>query len=98
MLRFLAENFRQPITVADVADRAGISKGHASALFQRQVNISIIGYLTKLRLYHAQSALANSDEKIVNIALDAGLGSMSQFYEIFHRANGLTPQKWRDAR
>jgi len=41
--------------------------------------------------------LANSDEKIVNIALDAGFGSMSQFYEIFHRATGLTPQKWRDA-
>ena len=46
MLRFLAENFRQPTTVADVADRAGISKGHASALFQSQMNISIIGYLT----------------------------------------------------
>lgn len=97
MLRFLAENFRQPTTVADVADRAGISKGHASALFQSQMNISIIGYLTELRLYHAQSALANSDEKIVNIALDAGFGSMSQFYEIFQRTTGLTPQKWRDA-
>ena len=63
MLRFLAENFRQPTTVADVADRAGISKGHASALFQSQMNISIIGYLTELRLYHAQSALAIATRK-----------------------------------
>jgi len=63
----------------------------------RGVSFSIIGYLTELRLYRAQSALADSDEKIVNIALDAGFGSMSQFYEIFHRATGLTPQKWRDA-
>ena len=74
-----------------------LKKSGSSALFKSQMNISIIGYLTELRLYRAQSALANSDEKIVNIALDAGFGSMSQFYEIFHRATGLTPQKWRDA-
>jgi transcriptional regulator GlxA family with amidase domain len=71
-----------------------LKKSGASALFKSQTNISIIGYLTELRLYRAQSALANSDEKIVNIALDAGFGSMSQFYEIFHRATGLTPQKY----
>ena len=66
-----------------------MKKSGASALFKSQMNISIIGYLTELRLYRAQSALANSDEKIVNIALDAGFGSMSQFYEIppRHRPN-----------
>ncbi|NCF48913.1 MAG: helix-turn-helix domain-containing protein [Bacteroidetes bacterium] len=97
MIRYMAENYRLPTTVADIAAEAGISKGHAMTLFQKQMNTSMISYLNELRLRHAQSALANSNEKIVNIAFDAGFGSMSQFYEVFQRATGDSPQVWRNS-
>ncbi|MDA9639483.1 helix-turn-helix transcriptional regulator [SAR116 cluster bacterium] len=93
----MSENYRLPTTVADIAAEAGISKGHAMTLFQKQMNTSMISYLNELRLRHAQSALANSNEKIVNIAFDAGFGSMSQFYEVFQRATGDSPQVWRNS-
>jgi AraC-like DNA-binding protein len=39
--------------------------------------------------------LVNGDDKILNIALDSGFGSVSRFYEIFVRDTGITPRAYR---
>ena len=95
MIRFIAENYKNSITVADVAEAAGISKGHAMILFQKTLETSINSYLTNLRLHHARTMLVNGDDKILNIALDSGFGSVSRFYEIFVRDTGITPRAYR---
>ena len=95
MIRFIAENYKHPITVADVAAAAGVSKGHAMSLFQKTLETSINSYLTNLRLHHARTMLVNGDDKILNIALDSGFGSVSRFYEIFVRDTGITPRAYR---
>jgi AraC-like DNA-binding protein len=95
MVRFIAENYKHPITVTDVAAAAGVSKGHAMSLFQKTLQTSINSYLTNLRLHHARTMLVNGDDKILNIALDSGFGSVSRFYEIFVRDTGITPRAYR---
>jgi AraC family transcriptional regulator, melibiose operon regulatory protein len=97
MIRFIAEHYRQPICVADVANAAGVSKGHAMSLFRIALETSINGYLTHLRLHHARTMLVNGDDKILNIALDSGFGSLSRFYEIFVRETGVTPKAYRQS-
>ena len=54
-------------------------------------------YLTKLRLYHAKSALVGSSDKILTIAMDSGFGSLSRFYEVFVKDTGQTPQNFRQS-
>ena len=97
MVRFIAENYKQPMTVTDVAAAAGVSKGHAMSLFQKTLETSINSYLTNLRLHHARTMLVNSDDKILSIALDSGFGSVSRFYEIFVRDTGTTPKAYRQS-
>ena len=95
MVRYIAENYRHPISIADIANAAGVSKGHAMGLFRKALQTSINAYLTELRLHHAKTMLVNGDEKILSVAMDSGFGSLSQFYEVFTREVGMTPKSWR---
>lgn len=97
MIRFMAEHYTQSITIKDIAMASGVSEGYAMGLFQKALSMSMTNYLTKLRLYHAKSALVESNEKILNIALDSGFGSLSRFYEVFGQDTGTTPQSFRQA-
>ena len=97
MVRFMAENYTQPISVEDIASAGGISEGYAMGLFQKTLGMSMTAYLRKLRLYHAKSALVESEEKILTIAMDSGFGSLSRFYEVFGEDTGQTPQSFRQA-
>ena len=97
MIRYMAEHYTQPITIADIANAGGVSQGYAMTLFQKTLNLSIKTYLNRLRLYHAKSALLATDEKILTIAMDSGFGSLSRFYEIFALEEGQPPQAYRQA-
>ena len=95
MVRFLAEKYTSDIHISDVAGAAKISKGYAMRSFQNSIGMSINAYLTQLRLHHAKAGLMDSKEKVINIALDSGFGSLSRFYEVFTAEMGMTPHKFR---
>ncbi|PHR62057.1 MAG: AraC family transcriptional regulator [Robiginitomaculum sp.] len=95
MLRFVAENFGSQISVSDVADHVNLSPSYAMSLFRRAVGIPVKEHITQIRLSHAQMLLANSDVKILSVAMDSGFGSLSSFYEAFQSHVGKTPAAFR---
>ncbi|MCO4798456.1 MAG: helix-turn-helix domain-containing protein [Colwelliaceae bacterium] len=97
ILRFIADNYDQKITVKDIAAETGLHPNYAMKLFIRVLKISIKQYVNKLRLQHAQALLIDTNEPILNIALKAGFGSISRFYDIFHREYHKTPQQFRNS-
>lgn len=99
MLRFIADNYCDPITVTNVADHVNLSPSYAMTLFRRVVGVPIKEHITRIRLSHAQMLLSNSDAKILSIAMDSGFGSLSSFYEAFQSHLDTTPSVFRrDAR
>ncbi len=96
ILRFIADNYDQKITIKDVAAKTGLHPNYAMKLFHRVLKISIKQYINKLRLQHAQALLIDTNDAILNIALKAGFGSISRFYDIFHREFNKTPQQFRN--
>lgn len=95
MIKFLAENYSEPLNVKSVASAGGVSEGYAMSLFQKKLNKNITSYLNQLRLHHAKSALIDGNDKISNIAHDSGFGSLSRFYEVFLKETGLSPSEYR---
>lgn len=95
MLRFIADNYVSPITVADVAGHVGLSHSYAMGLFRKVVGVPIKEHITRIRLSHAQMLLASSDMKILSIAMDSGFGSLSSFYEAFQGHTHKTPAAFR---
>lgn len=96
LLQYLQANFSRPIDVADCARNAGLSPGHASALFKRTFGGALKAHLSGLRLKHAQRLLATTHEKVQTIANACGFASASRFYDAFVREVGCTPQVFRE--
>ncbi len=60
------------------------------------MKISIKQYINRLRLLHAQALLVDTEQGVLNIAIEAGFGSISRFYDIFQQELQMTPQQYRN--
>lgn len=93
--RFIAENYREPITVDDIAAHTQLHPNYAMNLFRNRSGQTIIECLTQHRIAHAQRLLLTTDDKVLEIALDSGFGSLSRFYTAFTAACGVKPLQYR---
>ena len=65
------------------------------ALFQRTIGVPIKRHITRIRISHAQMLLANSNLKILGVAMDSGFRSLSSFYDAFKRLTDKSPAAFR---
>jgi AraC-like DNA-binding protein len=69
---------------------------HLSRVFQKLVGMSFSEKRAELRMARAEELLATSNSKVVQVALDSGYNSLSQFNLMFIRRYGISPGKWRE--
>jgi AraC-like DNA-binding protein len=95
MVDYITNNFKEAIKIDDIAKEAGIHPNYAISLFHKEGGINITNYILMLRIYESQRLLLTSDMKIVDIAMEAGFGSMSNFYKYFKKICGKKPKDYR---
>lgn len=95
---YIALHYTELITIEQIAQAVSLNPNYAMTLFRQHFNQSIMDYLTKFRVAHAQRLLLSSNTSIHNIAQQSGFGSISQFYTTFKRAIGTTPNQYRHLR
>jgi AraC-like DNA-binding protein len=83
MAHFVAEHYRQALHIENIAHVVNLHPNYAMSLFRQTFSMSLIEYLTEHRIAHAQRLLATTDDNVLNIALECGLGSLSRFYTVF---------------
>lgn len=92
---FVARNYTQSLTVDDIGRAVGLHPDYAMGVFKKSFGMTLIDYLTKLRIFHAQHLLITSDSKILGISLSSGFPSISRFNAAFRAETGLTPSNYR---
>lgn len=97
MLRFVAEHYVDPINLQDVAEAGGVSQNYAVSLFKKVLGRTIKAYITDIRIFHAKMLLAETDKKILTVAMDCGFGSLSSFYAAFQSQTGTAPATFRSS-
>ncbi|MCP2264295.1 helix-turn-helix domain-containing protein [Promicromonospora thailandica] len=95
MVRYVAEHFREPLTVTDVARTVRLHPGYAMAQFRRVVRTTIVDYLTRCRLAEARRLLVTTDLPVTDVAAESGFSSVSRFYSAFGAACGMPPAAYR---
>lgn len=94
--RFIAQHYREPLSVELIADDAGLHPKYLMRLFKKQSGTSVWEYLTRLRVAHAQRLLITTDMKVLDVALESGFGSVAPFYAAFAtHSRGLRPLDYR---
>lgn len=94
-IRFIEDNFSQPIHAKDVSNSVYLSYSHLSRLFKKYEGRSINQYLNRVRLINAQLMLKCSGKSIRTIARETGFNSDYYFCSIFKKAYGISPMQYR---
>lgn len=88
----------EPLTVKTVAEAAGLSVFHFCRYFRAMTGDSVMGYVRARRLSLAVPRLSESDDRLIEIAFDAGFESQEAFTRAFKRRFGVTPGAVRRGR
>lgn len=89
---FLEKNYREPLDVAAIAKRAGMSASSLHEHFKRATSLSPIQFVKRMRLHEAR-ALLMSGRGASEAAFDVGYSSPSQFSREFRRMFGQAPSQ-----
>ena len=68
VIAYISGNFRQPISLDDVAKQVGASKCHVSRIFSSKLHTDFHSYVNSFRLNLAQNLLCNTDLDILTIS------------------------------
>lgn len=94
-LEYMAQNFREDITVEQLAELVHLSKSHFMRCFRKAVGIGAIEHLTQLRIQAACEALGDGREQIADIAFACGYSNLSNFNRQFLKRVGCSPKEYR---
>jgi len=83
------------LSFPELAAHVGCCPRHLSRLFQEVVGMSFREKREEFRLGRAQELLANTNSKVIDVALESGYQSLSLFNLMFKRRFGVTPAQWR---
>jgi len=95
MVRHIIEHLSEPLTAEDVASVVGLHPNYALNLFTNVMRVPVRKFVVRMRLIRARSLLFEGNLSIANVAYYSGFTSLSQFYEHFRAAYGITPREMR---
>ncbi|WP_343210625.1 response regulator transcription factor [Anaerolentibacter hominis] len=88
-------NYRNHITLEDIANHIYLNKTYISQLFKRDLDTSFGSYLESVRISKAQELLRSSSMNVTQIAEEVGYTSQSYFTKVFKKKVGMGPLKYR---
>jgi len=83
-------SYAEPLTVSDLASAGGLCPSHLSALFSRELGVSPVAYLLRVRIREARLLLARG-LRVKEVAQRTGFRSQHYFCRQFRQRVGMTP-------
>lgn len=93
--RYIRENYRDAINVADMASKSGYSQVHFINRFKANYGMSPKQYALEVRLRKAKELLLTTDRSSKEIAYMCGFSDELYFLRFFKKRTGLTTSAFR---
>lgn len=95
VVSYLAEHFRQEITLEDLADEFKTSRTYVCKRFKQLFGENFSSYLKRLRVEDAKRLLLESQQEVRDIAFETGFQNAAYFTKVFREQTGTTPSEYR---
>ncbi|NUO55785.1 MAG: helix-turn-helix domain-containing protein [Hamadaea sp.] len=95
VLDWAREHLAEPLTVADLAERARLGQRTFVRRFAETTGTSPLRWLTIERVRLAQQLLETTDQPVERIAGAVGFGTAANLRQHFSRATSVSPQTYR---
>lgn len=94
-IEFIESNLGYKISSHEVSQKAGISQWHFQRIFKALTNETLKAYIRSRRLANALEKLLITNQRILDIAIDAGFESQESFTRAFKNSFNMTPNEAR---
>lgn len=95
-LWFIESHYGESLSLATIAEVAGVSPFHLARLFTAMTGCSVVRYLRARRLSEAARRLADGAPDILEVAMSCGYGSHEAFTRAFGEQFGMSPSRVRE--
>ena len=95
VLNFIRKNYNKDLNLQDMAEAVALSPKYFCRLFKENTGHTPIEYLNWFRINRACTLLRETNEKLLEIAMECGFNDFSYFTKTFRRYKGITPSKYR---
>jgi AraC family transcriptional regulator len=92
---YIDTHFHEPLSLADLAAVAGLSRMHFAAQFRAATGYRPHDYLLCQRIESAKAILSNTGMPLAQVAVALGFQAQAHFSTVFKRLTGETPARWR---
>lgn len=95
ILNYIQFHLDSSLTLSEIADQCGMSVSYLSAIFKKEMGISVITYINQKRVHMALQLLNTTDYSIQEISSHVGILDNNYFTKIFKKEIGCTPSEYR---
>ena len=93
---YINQNYAERLTLSDAAEMAYMSPNYFSQYIKKVTGQNFSDYLNSLRIKKAQDMLKDTDNSVIDAAMACGFRNMSNFYRMFKKYTGTTPNAKSD--
>jgi AraC-like DNA-binding protein len=95
VVRYVEQHFADRISMAELADLAGLSSTHFHRRFRQLLRMTPMQYLRTVRVQAAEHLLTTTSRELSDVGLAVGFTDQSHFTRRFRETTGLTPHAYR---
>jgi AraC family transcriptional regulator len=92
---YVVTHLEERISLADLAEAAGLSRMHFAAQFRAATGCRPHDYVLQQRIESAKDILSTTDMPLAEVALAVGFYAQPHFSTVFKRLTDETPARWR---
>ncbi|MCQ2982976.1 MAG: AraC family transcriptional regulator [Treponemataceae bacterium] len=94
-VQYIANHSTEGLSVEELAEELTLNRSTLSKKFQREMGISISGYIMKRKLEEARNLLTYTDKTCSEISAFLYFSSQAYFQNVFKKQYGITPREYR---
>ena len=95
VLQYIGENYSSPLRLSELAELVNMNEQYFCRYFKKNIGKTITEYINVIRVEKAATALAETEDKIIDIASACGFDNTGYFIRRFKKEKGMTPSEYR---
>ena len=95
ILNYIDDNLYKRITMDEISSIFYFNKDYLMRIFKKELDITIMDYINKRRIYNSLELLKNTDDSVIKVALNSGYSSLEYYSETFTKVLGVSPLTYR---
>lgn len=95
-LDYIISRYNENLTLLDVANYLNINKSYLCSLFKKELGKTFTSILNEIRIEKSKKLLLDSDDSILDIALQVGFNNQNYYNIVFKKITNMTPMEFKN--